>query len=46
MTRHVRGGSIVAFHDSVKSFRNMRYALPRTLEKCRELGLVCKAIDL
>lgn len=46
VTRHVRGGSIVAFHDSVKSFRNMRYALPRTLEKIRQAGLRCKAIEL
>lgn len=45
VTRHVRGGSIVAFHDSVKSFRNMRYALPRTLEKIRQMGLKCKAIE-
>ena len=46
VTRHVRGGSIVAFHDSVKSFRNMRYALPRTLEYLREKGLKCAAIEL
>ena len=46
VSRDLEGGSIVVFHDSEKSFRNMRYALPRTLEKCRELGLVCKAIDL
>ena len=46
VTKYLEGGSIVVFHDSEKSFRNMRYALPRTLEKCRELGLVCKAIDL
>ncbi len=46
VTRHVRGGSIVAFHDSVKAFRNMRYALPRTLEYLREKGLKCAAIEL
>lgn len=46
VTKYLEGGSIVVFHDSEKSFRNMRYALPRTLEKCRELGLVCKTIDL
>lgn len=46
VTRHLTGGSIVVFHDSEKSFRNMRYALPRTLERCRELGLKCKSIEL
>ena len=25
--------------------RNMRYALPRTLEKIRQMGLKCKAIE-
>ncbi len=43
---HLKGGSIVVFHDSVKSFRNMSYALPRTLAKVKELGLKCKSIDL
>ena len=46
VTKHVRGGSIVVFHDSVKSFRNMRYALPRTLEYLKEKGLKCSAIEL
>ena len=46
VTKYLTGGSIVVFHDSEKSFRNMRYALPRTLEKCRELGLKCKSIEL
>ena len=39
-------GAIVVFHDSEKAFRNMRYALPRTLEKIRQMGLRCKAIEL
>ena len=46
VTKYLTGGSIVVFHDSEKSFRNMRYALPRTLERCRELGLKCKSIEL
>ena len=46
VTKYLAPGAIIVFHDSEKSFRNMRYALPRTLEKCRELGLKCKAIDL
>ena len=39
-------GSIVVFHDSEKSFRNMSYALPRTLEHIKKRGWKCKAIDL
>ena len=35
----------LTFHDSEKAFRNMRYALPRTLEKIRQMGLKCKAIE-
>jgi hypothetical protein len=42
----VRGGSIVVFHDSVKSFRNLRYALPRTLQYLQKQGLECSVIEL
>ncbi len=45
VTRHVQGGSIVVFHDSAKSFRNMRYALPRTLEFIKKKGLTCGVIE-
>ncbi len=44
--RHLRGGSIVVFHDSVKAYRNMHYALPRTLERIKEMGLRCSTIEL
>ncbi len=43
VTRYLEGGSIVVFHDSEKSFRNMSYALPRTLQAVRDMGLKCKA---
>ena len=46
VTRYVRGGSIVVFHDSVKSFRNLRYALPRTLQYHRDNDLKCSIIEL
>lgn len=46
VTRYLEGGSIVVFHDSEKSFRNMSYALPRTLQAVRDMELKCKAIDL
>lgn len=43
---HIKAGAIILFHDSEKSFANMSYALPRTLERIDELGLKCKAIEL
>lgn len=39
VTKYVKGGSIVVFHDSVKAFRNTRYALPRAIEHIMGLGL-------
>ena len=30
--RYVRPGSIITFHDSVRSINNLRYALPRAIE--------------
>ena len=43
---HIKAGEIILFHDSEKSFANMSYALPKTLERIAELGLKCKAIEL
>lgn len=43
---YIKAGSIILFHDSEKSFANMSYALPKTLERIEELGLKCKAIEL
>lgn len=43
--KHIRPGVIIVFHDSMKSSRNMRYALPRVLEHIREMGLKCSAIE-
>lgn len=36
--RYVRNGSIVVFHDSLKSESNLRYALPRAIEWLKENG--------
>lgn len=44
VTKHVQPGSIVVFHDSVKSFRNLKYALPRVLEHIDKMG--CKSAIL
>jgi peptidoglycan/xylan/chitin deacetylase (PgdA/CDA1 family) len=46
VTDHLEPGSIVVFHDSDKAFRNMSYALPRTLEFAKERGWECKIIEL
>lgn len=46
VTKYLTAGSIVVFHDSEKSFKNMSYALPQTLERIKELGLKCKIIEL
>ena len=46
VTKYLAPGSIVVFHDSEKAFKNMSYALPRTLEFIREKGLKCKMIEL
>lgn len=46
VTDYLAPGSIVVFHDSEKSFKNMSYALPRTLERIQEMGLKCKIIEL
>ncbi len=43
---YLRAGAIVAFHDSLKASRNMRYTLPRVLEAARELNLTCRPIEL
>lgn len=44
--RYVHEGSIVVFHDSLKSFRNLHYALPRTLQFLHDKGLKCTTIEL
>jgi peptidoglycan/xylan/chitin deacetylase (PgdA/CDA1 family) len=46
VTRHVGPGDIVVFHDSRKAFRNMSYALPRTLEYLQSKGMNSKTIEL
>ena len=39
--QNVKSGSIIVFHDSVKAFANLEYALPRTLEFLKQKGFVC-----
>jgi peptidoglycan/xylan/chitin deacetylase (PgdA/CDA1 family) len=42
--RHVRPGSIVVFHDSLKASVNVSYVLPRLLEHLREKGWAMHSI--
>lgn len=41
---YVRNGSIITFHDSVKSEKNMKYALPRAIEWLKEQGYEFKLL--
>ncbi len=40
-----RPGSIIAFHDSIKAEKNMRYTLPRFLDHFTRLGYSFKALS-
>ena len=44
VTRNIRSGSIVVFHDSVKAEERLRYTVPRTLEYLRNEGYAMKAL--
>lgn len=44
--RYMRNGSIVVFHDSLKSEQNLRYALPRAIEWLKENGYVFLPIPM
>jgi peptidoglycan-N-acetylglucosamine deacetylase len=39
LKRHLKPGSIVVFHDSIKAETNMKFALKKTLELMKERGL-------
>jgi peptidoglycan/xylan/chitin deacetylase (PgdA/CDA1 family) len=42
--KYVRNGSIITFHDSVKSEKNMMYALPRSIDWLLENGYEFKLL--
>ncbi len=46
VTRHIGNGSIIVFHDSVKAFKNMHFALPRTLSYMQQCGLRSETLEL
>jgi len=41
---HAKPGSIIVFHDSIKAWKNMHYALPKVLEHFSNLGYQFRAI--
>lgn len=42
--KNIEPGTIIVFHDSVKSFRNLQYALPKTLQFLKENQYKCEGI--
>ena len=42
--KHISNGSIVVFHDSVKSFKNLDYVLPKVLEHFKQKGFRFKSL--
>ncbi len=42
--RNIQPGSIIVFHDSLKAFPRLEYALPRTLEFLKEKGFSFKKL--
>lgn len=45
VTQNVRSGSIIVFHDSQKAWKNLEFALPKTLEFLSENGYKCVIPD-
>ena len=43
--RYTRNGSIITFHDSMRSESNLRYALPRALDWLMEQGYTFKTFE-
>ena len=43
--KYGRNGSIITFHDSIKSEKNLKYALPRAIEWLLEQGYEFKTFD-
>lgn len=42
--KYSRNGSIIVFHDSLKSEKNMKYALPKSIEWLKEQGYTFKLL--
>jgi peptidoglycan/xylan/chitin deacetylase (PgdA/CDA1 family) len=46
VVKHLRPGAIIVFHDSLKAARNLKYALPRTLDFIKREGYEILRIEL
>lgn len=42
--KYTRNGSIIVFHDSLKAEKNMKYALPKSIEWLKEQGYTFKLL--
>lgn len=42
--QHLKPGSIIVFHDNIKSFKTLKEVLPKVIEYCIAQGLVSKAL--
>lgn len=42
--KHTRNGSIIVFHDSLRSEKNLRYALPKAIEWLKQQGYEFKQL--
>ncbi len=45
ITSKAKSGDIIVFHDSVKAFKNMQYALPRVIDYFLEKGYTFKKLE-
>ncbi len=45
VNENVASGSIIVFHDSLKAEKNLRYALPKTIEAIKEKGYIFDVIS-
>ena len=43
--KYARNGSIITFHDSLRSVDNLHYALPRAIEWLQSQGYVFKVFE-
>ncbi|AOW09141.1 polysaccharide deacetylase family protein [Flavobacterium gilvum] len=43
--QNVQSGSIIIFHDSIKAFKNLEYALPKSLEILKQRGFIFETIQ-
>lgn len=45
VTKNTKSGSVIVFHDSVKAFEKLQYALPKAIENLLEQGFVFDVIE-